>query len=172
MFQAGVSTEDGSVQDTIQIFTEGLGYDKIRAITRFRDEWARREANTLEQARLAQETGERRTKRQQLTKQAGEYQIANLGDMAPNPFIWRGKLIGTCVMFTRMLGPTTASVRGGLPNFAQASVTGVPSSRFTREIVVFMVARVGASANGNLALQYVAAVDQPGDDGCSDFIDR
>jgi hypothetical protein len=133
-----------------------------RQINEERRQTQLREADRIEQ--------EREAKRQQLVKQTGTFfTIATLADIAPNPFAWQGKTIGTCVSFQSMVGPTTANVDGGTPHFVL--LLGVPTTKFTHPVTIFLVARVTPTKANPLSLQYVGSVEQP-PSGCTDFVDR
>lgn len=126
----------------------------------------RRARQDEQQAQIASNAAKARAaRRAELAKKTGPFQVVSLADIAPNPFAWSGRVVGVCAMFEGMASPTTARFRG--QNFSYTTVTGVPTSRFQRQTVVFLVGRVTGRN-----LTYIAAVDQPRDDGCSDFIDR
>lgn len=145
--------------------------------SRYQRRWQNAENDVIASARRGaeqelarREAAERGARRQELAKKTGQFELVQLSEIAPNPFVWRGKVVGTCVMFAAMRTETTASVRG--TGFVSATLTGVPTTRFRKEVVVFLVARVGAETGGGITLQYLAAIDQPRDDGCRDYIDR
>jgi hypothetical protein len=144
---------------------------------RFSQYWQGREAAAIQAQAQAVERDKvnriaaaRAARRLPLSKRFGQYQITSLSSIAPNPFIWKGKLVGVCAMFDAMVSANTARIHGD--GFTQALLTQVPTSRFPYPTVVFLVGRVDGQANGVLSLQFLGAVDQPRDDGCSDYIDR
>jgi hypothetical protein len=135
------------------------------------EEAINRQQAALKEAEARRATKEREARRQQLAKQTGAFEIVSLDAIKPNPFMWQGKLVGTCVRFLRMLNPSTAEFRGG--DFVSLAATGVPTARFRKEGVVFLVGRVtGRTTPGaSVSFQYAAAVDQAEMSRCGDFID-
>jgi hypothetical protein len=122
------------------------------------------------EAGAAEASRQRRGRREQLAARHGSFDLTTLEVVGPNPFVWIGKRVGTCLAIERMTGPSTAFLisQGGL-----FEVRGFPAARFPKlPTTVFLVARVVGVNSGVVQLAYLEAVDQSQSPACSDYIDR
>lgn len=94
-----------------------------------------------------------------LEKRFSQFSIVTISEITPNPFAWKGKMVGICTSFSRMVGPNTGVFGSG----SAMVVTGVPSTRYQQAASnQFLVGRVSGQASGLPSVQYLAALDGGG----------
>ena len=126
---------------------------------------ARKRAAALEQERQAEQT-----RRNQIAARLAAFvktyrvkRFVNGSQLAANPFVYQGQVVGMTATFVRMKSATQAIFSNGNNSFV---VSGVPTARFTRQGSLLMLAGRVLESGG---LTFVGSVFCQ-QWGCSDYI--
>lgn len=118
--------------------TQQAAKDKLKAEQEAaaRAEAARREA----EVRAAQER-KREAKRADFRRRNGVSEfLSSIDDLNTNPFPWKGKVVGVCLVFNEMLSESTAALTPGIMSDINVVFSSVPTTQFRKTGTRFLLA--------------------------------